>query len=179
MKVIGQRISVLEKEDLLSIVILPGLDKKKLWLIFTWLMAWSICGLVVFINYFKTTDSVLQLFIIVYLSFWAYFEFNILRSFLWKRSGKEKLWIKEGQINYQRELNGKGKIHTYNLDLTSKVSVVELKSTRLADTINQSFWVKGGERLEYFAQGKTIRFGMQLTDQEAIAMQKEINRYIK
>ena len=40
--------------------------------------------------------------------------------------------------------------------------MVELNHKSLADTINQSFWVKGGERLEFFSQSKTIRFGMQI-----------------
>ena len=50
MKVLGDRISILKKEDLLSIVILPTVDKKKLGILFLWLFAWTVCGVIV-LNY--------------------------------------------------------------------------------------------------------------------------------
>jgi hypothetical protein len=177
MKVIGERISILKKEKLLSIVILPTTDKKKLGLMFLWLMAWTVCGIVVLVNYFKMPDRNARIFIIVYLSFWAYFEFNIVRAFIWKRSGKEKLWIQNGILHYQREINRRGKIREFNLDLINDLKLLELNSTSLADTINQSFWVKGGERLEFQAQARAVRFGMQITDEEARILLKEITDF--
>jgi len=178
MKVIGDRISILKKENLLSIVILPGTDRKRLVAMFIWLLSWTVCGVIVFASYFRVTEKDLKLFLIVYLSFWVYFEFSIIRSFIWKRSGKEKLWIQDGILHYQREVSGRGKIQEFNLDLVSKLRLVELKQTRLADTISQSFWVKGGERIEFESQSRTIRLGMQLTDEEAIAVIKETNGFI-
>ena len=178
MKVIGERISILKKENLLSVVILPTTDKNKLRLLFLWLMAWTVCGLIVFMNYFKVTDHNSKLFIMIYLSFWFYFEFNIVRTFIWKRSGKEKLWIKEGIMYYQREINKKGKIKEYDLNLISPLQVVELKPTRFSDIVNQSFWVKGGERLQFFSQEKIILLGMQITDEEAKKIMKEVNAFV-
>jgi hypothetical protein len=178
MKVISERISILKKDNLLSVVILPTTDKGKLRFMFLWLMAWTVCGIIVFASYFKMTDQNSKLFIIIYLSFWAYFEFNIVRAFIWKRSGKEKLWIQDGIMHYQREINRKGKVLEFNLGLISPVKLIELKPGRFSDTINQSFWVKGGERLEFSAQAKTIRLGMQITDEEAKAVLKEVNQFI-
>jgi len=178
MKVIGERISILKKEDLLSIVILPSKNRRKLAMMFLWLMAWTVCGIIVFVNYFKMQDQNAKVFILVYLSFWAYFEFNILRSFIWKRSGKEKLWIQHGMLHYQREVNNRGKVQEFNLDLINDFKLLELSSTSFLDTINQSFWVKGGERLEFQAQSKTVRLGMQITDEEARILLKEITDFI-
>jgi hypothetical protein len=178
MKVISERLSILKKDDLLSIVILPTTNKKKMALMFLWLMAWTVCGIIVFMNYFKVTDQGSKLFIIIYLSFWLYFEVNITRSYMWKRWGKEKLWIKNGVLYYQREINGKGKISEFNLDLVSKLNLIELKASRFTDTINQSFWVKGGERVEFSSQSKTLRLGMQLSDDEAKTLIREVNRLI-
>ncbi len=178
MKVLGNRISILKKDDLLSIVILPGLDKKRLVALFVWLFAWTVCGFIVLANYFQTTNKDVRLFIIVYMAFWAYFEFNMIRAFMWKRSGKEKLWIQQGILYYQRELNRKGKILEFNASLVSDVEIIDLRPTRLADTISQSFWVKGGERLEFKVQGKTYLFGMQITDTEANTLRTEINKVL-
>ncbi len=178
MKVIGDRISILKKGDLLSIVILPTTDKKKLGLLFLWLMAWSVCGIIVLANYFRLSDSNAKLFVIVYLSFWAYFEFNITRAFIWKKFGKEKLWIQDGILYYQKEINKKGRITEFNLDLVGKVRLLELSRTSLADTVNQSFWVRGGERLEFQSQSKLVRFGLQISDEEAKVLINELNTYI-
>lgn len=179
MKVISERISILKEENLLSIVILPNRDKKKLWAMFLWLLAWSVCGVIVAVNYFKLTDQNSKLFVIVYLAFWAYFEFKIIRAFVWKRAGKEKLWIQDGILHYQREINSKGKIMEFNLDLISKLNLIELRPTNFADTMNQSFWIKGGERLEFQAQSKIIRLGMQISDEEARVIMREVNVLIK
>ena len=179
MKVISNRISIIKKEDLLSIVILPSQDKRKLGLLFLWLMAWTVCGILVFANYFKTTDANAKIFIIVYLSFWVYFEFNITRAFIWKRFGREKLWIRDGMLYYQKEINKKGKVQEFNLDLVSKLWLLELSPSSFADSFNQSFWVKGGERLEFAAQSKTIRLGMQISDEEARVVLNEVNTYLK
>ena len=67
MKVLSERISILKKEELLSIVILPGLDKKRLAAILVWLIAWSLCGIVMFIGYFETKQTDSKLFILIYL----------------------------------------------------------------------------------------------------------------
>lgn len=179
MKVIGKRISILKKDKVLSIVILPTDDNKKLRLLFLWLMAWSICGVIVIANYFQVQEQDQKVYLIIYLSFWAYFEFNIARTFIWKKFGREKLWIQGGILHYQREINKKGKIKEFNLDLISRFRIVELSLTKLTDTINQSFWMRGGERLEFDSQSNLIRLGMQLTDEEARLVLNEVNGFLK
>jgi hypothetical protein len=175
MKVISKRISIYKTDKVLSIVILPTDNKKKLGLLFLWLMAWTVCGLIVLINYFKLQEQNSKLFTIIYLSFWAYFEFSIMRVFIWKKFGREKIWVQDGELNYKREINNKGKVKSFNLDLVSKLTLIELSRSSFVDSINQSFWVKGGERLEFTSQAQTIRLGMQISDEEARQIMKELN----
>lgn len=178
MKVISDRVSILEKDNVFSLVILPTTDKKKLWLLFLWLLAWTVCGVIVFANYFKVSSSDAKVFIIVYLSFWAYFEYKIARTYTWKKFGKEKLWIKKGKLLYQREISGRGKIKEFDLELVNNLELIEMSPTSFADTINQSFWIKGGERLEFHCQSKTVRFGMQLSDEEAKSVYKALKNFL-
>lgn len=175
MKVISKRISIYKTDKVLSIVILPTDNKNKLGLLFLWLMAWTVCGLIVLINYFKLQEQNSKLFTIIYLSFWAYFEFSIMRVFIWKKFGREKIWVQDGELNYKREINNKGKVKSFNLDLVSKLTLIELSRSSFVDSINQSFWVKGGERLEFTSQAQTIRLGMQISDEEARQIMKEVN----
>jgi hypothetical protein len=178
MKVIGDRVSILKKDDLLSIVILPTVDRKKLSLLLLWITAWTVCGLIVFANYFNTTDQNSKLFIIVFLSFWAYYEFKMIRVFVWKKWGKEKIWIQHNILHYQKETRGKGKINEFNIDLINDLKLVEMNESNFSDFLGQSFWVKGGERIELGHQAKIIRFAMQLNDKEAKILLNEIQSFI-
>lgn len=178
MKVIGDRISILIKDGVFSLVILPTTDRKKLGLLLLWLFAWTVCGVIVFINYFKLTDQNTKLFVIVYLSFWLYYEVKISRAFIWKSQGKEKLWIKNNILHYQREVRGKGKIKEYNLDLINDLDLIDVDEKSIGFSFSQSFWIKGGERLHFTAQGKSIAFAMQVTDDEAKQILKEMEKFI-
>lgn len=178
-QVIGKRTSVLIKDQVFSLVILPTDDMKKTNLLFLWLMAWSVSGIIILINYFKLTQDNAKLMIIVWLAFWAYFEFKIIRVYMWKRFGKEKLWIKNGTLLYQQDINGRGKVKEYDLNLISDFCLIELVTGSIADTFSQTFWVKGGERIEFACQSKVIKFGMQLTDEEATKIIVALNKFLK
>lgn len=179
MQVIGERSSILKKNNLFSLVILPTSEKRKVNLMFIWLFLWTVGGFIILVNYFKLTLPSAKLFVIIWLGFWAYFEFKIIRVFLWKRFGKEKLWIRDGTLFYQREISGRGKIKKFDLNLVTDIHLVELSKGNFADVFNQSFWVKGGERLEFAYQYKRVRFGMQLTDAEAKTILKELKQFMR
>lgn len=178
MKVIGDRISILNTPELLSIVILPFKDDKKLRLLLFWLLAWTACGVIVMANYFKLQDQSSKLFVVVYLSFWLYFEIKITQAFLWKKYGKEKIWIKEGIFNYQQEINGRGKVKKYEVLLINDLKIIETKQNNFSDFINQSFWIKGGEKIELSYKNSLVRFGMQLSDKEAQLVSKPLSEFI-
>ncbi len=176
---IGKRSSILIKDQVFSLVILPTDDKKKVNLMFLWLLAWSVSGVIVIANYFTLNQESAKLFIIVWLGFWAYFEFQIVRVYMWKRFGKEKLWIKNGTLFYQQDINGKGEIREYDVNLVSNFELVELTRGSIADTFSQTFWVKGGERIEFTCQSKNVRFGMQLEDDDAKKIITALKKFIK
>ncbi|MBK9285353.1 MAG: hypothetical protein IPM51_13710 [Sphingobacteriaceae bacterium] len=179
MKVVSDRISILKKDDLLSIVILPTTDQKKTFLLFLWLFAWSVCGVIVLFNYKQLVQQDAKIFVIVYLAFWLYYEFKIARAFIWKKWGKEKIWLKSGKLNYQREVNQKGKINEYELNLLDELKLIEISTGSFSDFFNQSFWVKGGERIEFKYLDKFIRFGMQINTEEARILLSEIKQYLQ
>lgn len=178
-QVIGKRSSILTKDNIFSLVILPTDDKKKTNLLFLWLMGWSVSGIIIFINYFKLTNDSAKMMIIVWMAFWAYFEFKILRVYMWKRFGQEKLWIKNGQLYYQQDINGRGKIKEFDLNLISDWDVINIQEASIADAFSQTFWVKGGERLEFICQGKLVKFGMQLPTEDANKIMMAIKKNIK
>ena len=176
-QVIGKRSSLLMNNSTFSLVILPTDDKKKMFLLFMWLLAWSVSGIIILANYFQLTHQNTKMMILVWLAFWAYFEFKILKVFMWKRFGKEMLWIKNGRLFYQQNINGKGKINEFDVNLVSDWKLITIEKESFADAFNQTFWVKGGERLEFTCQGKQVKLGMQLTDEDAQTILKKIKNY--
>ena len=176
---ISKRSSVLIKDQIFSLVMLPTDDKKKTNLMFLWLLGWSVSGVIVAANYFTLTQEKAKMMLIVWLAFWAYFEFKIIRVYMWKRFGKEKLWIKNGTLLYQQDINGRGKIKEFDLNLISDFELIALTNGSIADTFSQTFWVKGGERIEFTCQSKILKFGMQLDDDEAKKIISALNKFVK
>lgn len=180
LKGIGTRCSVLIKNNIFSLVILPTADKKKAWLLLLWLLAWTVGGVIIMFNYFSITQQSAKLFLIIWLCFWAYFEFKIFKVCLWKLFGKEKLWIKNGTIYYQHNVNGKGKTKEYDLNLISDLELIPLDERNFADVFAQSFWVKGGERIVFKCQDKFVKFGMQLSNEDSyriiVELKKQLNK---
>ena len=179
LQVIGKRSSVSIKDKTFSLVILPTDDKKKTMLLFAWLLAWSVSGIIIMANYFTLTNEKAKMMILVWLAFWAYFEYKIIKVFTWKRFGKEMLWIKNGTLHYQQNTNGKGKIEKYDLNLVSDWKLIEVEAANFSDNFNQTFWVKGGERIEFTCQGKAVKLGMQLSNEDAKVILKLIEKTVK
>ena len=178
-QLISKRSSVLIKDGVFSLVILPTDDKKKTNLLFLWLLAWTISGVIVIGNYFTITQDKAKLLLIIWIAFWAYFEFKIVRVFMWKSFGKEKLWIKNGLLLYKEDINGRGKTKEFDLNLISNLELITLTNGSIADTFSQTFWVKGGERIQFTCQSKVIKFGMQLADDEAKKIISALNKQLK
>ena len=178
-QVISKRSSVLIKDHVFSLVILPTDDKKKTNWMFLWLLAWSVSGVIVMANYFTLNQEKAKMMLIVWLAFWAYFEFKIIRVYMWKRFGKEKLWVKNGTLLYQQDINGRGKVKEFDLNLVSDFNTIALTPGSIADTFSQTFWVKGGERIEFTCQSKIVKFGMQLDDDEAKKILIALTKFLK
>ena len=177
LKAIGKRCSILIKNNVFSLVILPTESKQKTILLLLWLLAWTIGGFIIIFNYFSLTQQSAKLFVIIWLGFWAYFEYKIFRVFMWKQFGKEKLWIKNGTIFYQHNINGKGKTKEFDLNLVSDLDLIELDERNFADVFAQSFWVKGGERIVFTCQDKFVKFGMQLSNEDSNKIISDLKKH--
>ena len=176
-KAIGKRCSILIKNNVFSLVIMPTEQKKKMILLLLWLLAWTAGGIVIIANYNTLTEQSSKLFVIIWLGFWAYFEYKIVNVYVWKQFGKEKFWIKSGTIYYQHYIKGSEKIHEYDLELASDFKLIPLDNRNYQDVFAQSFWVKGGERIEFSCQNKIVKIGMQLNDEDAHQILIAIKKY--
>lgn len=210
MQVVSDRVSILNKDGIFSLVVLPFDKKWKINLMFVWLLLWTISGVFyislyvnasgeadfyryqydlavkqnkkdVSVKIYKDIEKNQQkrLFIIGLLAFWAYFEYKVGKAFIFRKYGKEKLWIKNGMLFYQREVNKKGKIKEYNPQLINDFEIIKANRGDFFVQMQESFWVIGAERLNFAYGSKTVKFGIQLNDKEAETVFKELKKELK
>ena len=178
MEYIGQRISIKRDEDKVSIVILSTKEKRKSLLLSLWLFLWSVSGIIVFVEFFTLADQNTKTAIIVWLGFWAYFEYKIYKSYQWRRAGVEKIKLRNNTFIYKRDVAGKGKTFEYEYDFIKDLRMFEAKENSFMDSLNNSYWMIAGEKLAFDYNGRIIRFGIQLEDKEAKALLSVINQSI-
>ena len=142
-------------------------------LLVTWMIAWTICGALLIWEYYSGDNpKELRMGILVVLAFWVYYEWRIGKVVFWRLWGKELIRVTEGELNIKRAVRSYGKAHVFFLQNVKDLHVQEVDKGTFSYTLNQSFWVKGGERFIFTHHKKKIRFGMQLNDNETRALNR-------
>ncbi len=180
MQYIGDRISIKELDGgELSIVIVAFKNKTKNLFLFLWFFAWTISGIIVFTQYFSLTDENTKIAIIVWLGFWAYFEYKIFKAIMWRYYGVEKIKLRDNKLQYKKEVAGKGKIKSFDFDFIKDLKLVPKKEDSFFETVNNSYWSVVGEKISFDYYGKEIKFAMQITEKEAEELLKILKRKLK
>lgn len=174
-KSISERVSYKKHEGFITVAISPRLDDKKQFLLTFWIFAWTFCGLVFISQLFAGHTEDVFLGMVIMTVFWAYYEYRIGYVWMWRRKGLELIKIEEGKMTYKRSLKSYGKAFEFYIDNISNFGVVPQKAGSIGDVLGNSFWVIGGERLRFDYQGKEIRFGVQLSDEETEKLRKFLN----
>ena len=178
-QLIGKRISVLREGDVASFVILPSDSSWKIYLLFGWLFLWTVSGVIVAANYGTMPNANMKIVIIMWMAFWAYFEFKIGKAFLFRRFGKEKVWTKGGKLFYWRDIAGRGKRQEFDRELIRELQVIEKDKKDFFATMNESFWVIGGEIISFEYGAKTYRLGIQLPEEDARELVRQIKHALR
>lgn len=173
------RIQISSKEATTHIEINPVRDPLKTNLLVAWLIVWTICGIIVFSQFFSNMSREEKLLMAVWMAFWAYFEFKIGTAYLWRKSGVEHLSIDSEKLVYSRIVSGKAETKSYVTDTISNLAVYEFGKNSFSDSFQSSYWVKGNECVffEYF--GQKIGMGLQLNKEEATQLHKAIQKALK
>ncbi|MGQ0828679.1 MAG: hypothetical protein ACT4ON_09815 [Bacteroidota bacterium] len=179
MEYIGNRISLKRTEDQVSIVILSSVDKTKNLFLFIWLFLWTLSGIIILAQYFILTDPDTKAAILVWLGFWAYFEYKTFKAFMWRKFGLEKIKLCDGKFFYKRDVAGKGKIKVFEIDFIKDLRIIQSKENSFLENLNNSYWVIAGEKLAFDYYGKEIRFGIQLDQPDVKEFFKIIRAEIK
>jgi hypothetical protein len=171
-KFISERVSYRKTPEELTIVITGKIEKSKETLLLTWLLAWSFCGIYIFIQLFLDYSREEKLYFIVFLSFWFFFEYKILKAFRWRKWGKEYIRKSIDLLTIKKSITDYAKADEYFIENIKNLTFIEKNKTNFLNQLENSFWVIGDDKISFDYQGKTICFGMQLTE-------KEVNSILK
>lgn len=168
MEFISERVSFDRSGDRLSVVITPRLSRGKQTLLLTWVLAWTFIGIYVIYERTRLPEGdPLRQYLLAFLAFWAYFEFQVGRALLWRLKGFELWRVKEDVFTLKDSILGFGKANNYFIQNIQKLDVMEIDEASWKWQMNESIWLMGGERIQFEHLGKKVAFGKGLTPEEA------------
>jgi len=179
MQYVGDRISLLEKENELSIVILSYKHPVKNFVILAWLILFSICGVMAINELIHAKEPDRRVFWMVFTGFWVYFEWMVLKACLWRLRGKEKVLLTKEALRIKREITGLESYREYRLDQVEnwKMVIPDVKS--ITGSYENAYWFIGAERISFDYKGKEIRWACQLNKEDAGLLLGKIKHWIR
>ena len=115
----------------------------------------------------------------VYLGFWAYFEYKVVNVWLWRKFGKERIRIIGDELEIKNDVLGYGKVRRYFISNIKDFGLIQYKDSSFSTVYGRSFWVIGGESLGFDHLGENVAFGRQLETRDAEQMAKVLKRLLK
>ncbi len=167
MEFISDRVSVERGPQALSVVISARLPSMQRALLLAWVTVWTLCGLYYIREWTVTEDTELRRFLPVMIAFWAYFEFHVVRTLLWRMHGFEVWRLKDGVFTVKNSLWRYGRAHDYFVDNIQRFGPLNIDGSSWKWQVNDSFWNRGAERIGFEHLGRKVAIGRGLSEQEA------------
>lgn len=164
---IGERISVSKKDESISIIIYPEKSKLNQAILFIWFLLWTVGGLIMLLGRQLGYYSAPKTYVMVWMAFWLYFEYITGYALLWRSFGFERILIKNKKLYYKKEIRGKGKTKSFDIEFIKDPQLVTTDERSFAKVMSDSYWMPGGEKIFFWYQGKQIRLGQQLNESDA------------
>ncbi|MEX1001284.1 MAG: hypothetical protein WDZ35_04140 [Crocinitomicaceae bacterium] len=192
-KWIGERISTEDHEKATTVVILPKRVKWKEVLLVLWVIGFSFAGfymiyllffggisdLAVGENFDQEIREQQKIYLMIFIAFWAYFEFLTVRTTLWYIFGKELLMIDSEALSVKKSIFGYGKANRYFFENIKKLRFEKADPTSLNNYLSNAYWSVGTENIKFEYMGKTKSFGRRVEQKEAILLTRFIQNRIK
>lgn len=179
MERISERVSVEQRPDGLSVVITARLPNMQRSLLLAWFTAWTLCGAYFIWELFRTTDKQLELGLSIMLAFWLWFEWRIGGVVLWRLRGFEIWRLKDDRFTIKDSVFGYGRADDYFVANIQRFGPLVIDRKDWKWQLNDSFWVKGAERLGFEHLGKKVAIGKGLTDQESARLAAVVEAALK
>lgn len=119
-------------------------------------------------------------FYLICLAFWGFFAFRAWRAVRWRRSGFEVIQLSPEGLELRLDHgNRAGHPQRFSLHEVSRASVPEPNPRSFLESMEQQFWVVGGDRIHVQIGGKTFVFGKQLELRDAQQLALTFNKRLE
>ena len=185
MKWIGERISFKDQKDNVTFVIYPPKYGYKKNLLLVWFLLWLLIGGYVASQFFAgyTFSEQQKIALFVFMAFWLYFAVRVLKALLYLFKGREFIKVDQTALRIKKATGQYGKAKQYFLENLTKLKVNDLQSNSFQRVFEDSYWVKGTDRIQFEYMGKHFGFGRKLDEQDAKMVfqiiTKRINKYLR
>ena len=176
---IGSRISYAWHPDALTIIVSQEIPKHQQRLLEAWLLAWGLAGAGLGQAWRMADTPDEGMFFSICLAFWSYFAFRVSKVVLWRRRGREMIRISAEGVSLKNAFGTFGRAQFFLKDNITRLEVIRRDETKFLQTLDQSFWIIGGDMLSFKYLRKSIVFGKQLSLQEAKALAKVIDKALR
>ena len=178
LKTIGKRISIAEHGDATTIVIAQTIKPTQQIALEAWFGGWlGLGGLIGYGAYMSEGDE--RNMLVICLAFWSFFFVRILKVILWRRIGSEIIRISTKQILIKNAFKKMGKERFYSLSKVGKFKAVVRSGSSFFGTLDQSFWIHGGDNIHFNYNGKTHVLGKQLKESDALQLCNYLNKSVE
>lgn len=172
----GKKIKINKTAKGVEISIDHSIKKKELNIITLWLALWSVSGVIILVNLFMPYPKETRLLMVVFLTFWAYFEATVYNAYVWKKKGIEILTLKDGAMEIRS--NGR-KESLLTVDLTKIDELILAPENKFREAMTNSFWNIGEPAVFIKTKERSIGFGRQLSREEATRIEKAVRPFLK
>lgn len=176
---IGERISYAWHPDALTVIITQEIPKRQRVMLEAWFGAWLLAGGGFWQAWRMATTADERMFFMVCLAFWTYFAFRVGKVVLWRRTGQEMIRVTADGVSIKNAFGTWGRAQFFLKDNIKRMEVVRRDKTKFLHTLDQSFWVIGGDALSFQYLRKSIVFGKQISEREASALAKVIDKALR
>lgn len=173
----SDRIVVADSRDSLEITISGKIPKSQFTLLSAWLLAWTLAGLFVLSQLFSMQGEQ-QVYMLVWLAFWAYFEYRVASVWLWRKYGREVLKIQGEQTELRFEVAYGGRAYALQTSEIRNLRNLEKEKGGFVKSFYSSFWTLGGEAIGFYAKGKLYTMGRQISVSDADTLIRLMQKHL-
>jgi hypothetical protein len=194
-KLIGDRISTYTEKEFTSIIVYPKRTRWKETVLFTWVIAFSIIGFYMIYlliggglekidNTGLEGDSVeilknQKIYLGVFVGFWIYFEYKVVKGLLWLTLGKEMIKISKDTLSIKNSIISYGKSNSYFFENIKGMGLVQHEKLSFGFDYENAFWRKGTDSIIFEHRAKAVSFGRKLDEKESRLLHRFIIDRIK
>ena len=165
--------------EVISIEISPRIPTWQLAVLGAWLLLWTFCGIGFLYESGNTEVDVERYFYYGCLVFWAFFMFRVSRVFFWRLKGMEMINISPGVLTIRNKIGRFGATQKFNLQHFKKLGIEKYDQTNFMQFMDKSFWIMGGDVLEFSYMGKKYAFGKQLNEKETKILLQLVEKHTR